>query len=137
MRKKGNQLGAAPVALLGEGFWKSHFAGDPEIIGKSLTIDGKTYTVIGVIPAFRIFRTNGDSFFDDIYVPIGQWDEKLFRDRDYGSGMEGIGRLRSSTTVQQARADMDEVARNLGAAYPGVDKGVGITVEFTRGRYRR
>ena len=46
-----DQKGARPVVLLGEDFWKRRFAGDPKMIGQSLTLDGRAYAVIGIVPA--------------------------------------------------------------------------------------
>jgi predicted permease len=124
-RREEDQVGAAPVALLGDGFWKSKFASSPEVIGKNLTLNDTAYIVIGVVPS----RT---PMFDptvmDVYVPIGQWADPTFRDRKIGMGTQGIGRLKPGVTLQQAGADMDSVARNLAATYPDADKGTSITL---------
>jgi predicted permease len=126
IRREEDQVGAAPVALLGEGFWKSKFASSPEVIGKSLTLNDTAYTVVGVI-------TGRTPMFDptvmDVYVPIGQWADPTFRDRKIGMGTQSVGRLKSGVTFQQAGADMDSVARNLAATYPDADKGTGITLK--------
>jgi predicted permease len=125
-----DQLGSAPVALIGEAFWKSQFAADSKIAGTTLTLNGKLYTVVGVVPSFRVFRDlGGDAFFDDVYVPIGQWnDNKYFRNRDSGLGTVGYGRLRASVTLAQARADADQITEALQAAYPTEDKGISIAI---------
>jgi predicted permease len=124
-RREEDQVGAAPVALLGDGFWKSKFAASPDVIGKSLTLNDTAYTVIGVV-------TSRTPMFDptvmDVYVPIGQWADPTFRDRKIGMGTQGMGRLKSGVTLQQAGADMNSVARNLAATYPDADKGTSITL---------
>src|SRR6202012_4271441 len=63
-----DQLGAAPVVVLGGGFWNREFGASRDVIGKSLTLNGTSYTVIGVMPPDFTFY--GD--FRDVYVPIGQ-----------------------------------------------------------------
>jgi len=115
--------GAGPVAILADGIWKRKFGSSPEILGKTITLNGKVYTVIGVAPG----RITGLSP-TDIFVPIGQWNDPTFRDRRIGMGMNAIGRLKPGVSIEQARADMDRVAENLAAAYPGADKGSGVAL---------
>jgi predicted permease len=95
----------------------------PEVLGKSITLNGKTYTVIGVAPA----RITGFSPAD-VYVPIGQWTDSTFRNRGIGMGTTAIGRLKAGVTAEQARAEMEKIAENLAAAYPESDKGLGVTI---------
>ena len=115
--------GAGPVAILGDGVWKRKFGSSPEVLGKSITLNGKVYTVIGVAPG----RITGLSQ-SDIFVPIGQWNDPTFRDRRIGMGMTAIGRLKPGVSTEQARADMDRVAENLAATYPEADKGSGVAL---------
>jgi predicted permease len=122
-----DQRGAAAVALISAGFWKRKFGAAPDILGKSLTLDGKGYTIVGVIPgnfdlSLGSFRAN------DIYVPVVQWNNDLLFNRGAGLSFHGIGRLKPGTTINQARADFDAVARNLAAAYPEVDEGIGAAL---------
>ena len=63
-----------------------------------------------------------------VYVPIGQWTNNLLLNRGAGLGIHGIGRLQPGVTLEQARADMLSVTRNLTAAYPDINKGIGATV---------
>ena len=122
-----DQQGAAAVALVSAGFWKRKFGSTPGTIGKSLTLDGKVHTIVGVIPAD--FDLSLDAFSSsDIYVPVVQWNNDLLFDRGAGLGFHGIGRLKSGTTINQARADFAGVTRNLAAAYPEVDQGIGAAL---------
>ncbi len=122
-RNEEDQPGAAPVAILGDVLWKRRFGASPDIIGKSVTLNGKSYAVVGV--AQRIIAGLSPS---DVYIPIGQWNDTTFRDRHIGMGTNSIGRLKSGVTIEQARSDMDMVAQNLAAAYPDSNKGSGITL---------
>jgi predicted permease len=118
-----DQIGAAPVVLLSEGFWKRKLGAAPDVLGTSLTLDGRRYTVVGVIPeSFHLFHDYA------MYLPIGQWNNPILPNRGAGLGMHGIARLKPGVTVAQAQADMDTVTRNLAAAYPDADKGIGAKV---------
>ncbi len=122
-----DQVGAQPVALISGGLWKRKFGSSPDAVGKTLTLNGVGYTVVGVIPAD--FRYQSGNFHNsDVYVPIGQWNDSTFRDRRAGMGMDAVGRLSPGVTLQQAHADMDSVAQHLADAYPDADKGLGITL---------
>ena len=123
-----DRLGTAPVALITAGLWQRKFGSAPEILGKRITMNGDGYTVIGVVPAsFHLESTNFDRT-KDVYVPLGQNKDPLFYDRTVHPGMRAIGRLKPGATLAAAQADMDGIARNLGAAYPDADKGAGIRI---------
>ncbi|MGH9711967.1 MAG: ADOP family duplicated permease [Candidatus Acidiferrales bacterium] len=122
-----DEVGAAPVALISAGLWKRKFGSSPEAVGRTITLDGGSFTIVGVIPAnfdllLRSFRNS------EVYVPIGQWKNNFLLNRGAGLGIHGIGRLKPGVSIEQARADMDEVTRNLIAAYPDVNKGIGAAV---------
>jgi predicted permease len=123
-RPDDDQPGAAPVVILGGGFWKRKLGSSLEIVGKSIILNGTSYTIVGVIPA-------GFTFYGrdrDVYTPIGQWNDPSFRDRRIDMSAHAVGRLKPGVTLQQAKADMDGVAQNLALAYPEADKAVGITL---------
>ncbi len=123
-RASDDQVGAGPVVILGGGFWSRRFGASPDIIGKALTLNGASYTVVGVIPAGFAFYGHDR----DVYVPIGQWNDPSFRDRRISVSAHAVGRLKARVTIHQAQADMDVVARNLGAAFPVADKEVGVNL---------
>jgi len=122
-RSEEDQAGASPVAVISDALWKRRFASSPEVIGKSITLNGKAHTIVGVTTG----RIPGLSP-TDVYVPIGQWTDPTFRDRRIGMGMYANGRLKPGVTLGQARADMDLVANNLALAYPESNKGSGVTL---------
>jgi predicted permease len=120
-------IGAAPIALVSAGFWKRKFGSSPSVLGKSLTLDGRNYTIVGVVPAnFDLFLKS--SAVAEIYVPIGLWNNPLLPKRGAGLGVHGIGRLKPGVSIEQARADLGEVSRNLAAAFPDDDKAVGASL---------
>lgn len=122
-----DQIGGAPVVVLSSGLWKRKFGASPDILGKAITLNGTSYTVVGVLPAS--FFYSGNNFQRaDVYVPIGALSDPIFRDRRASMGMDAVGRLKPGVTFEQARADMDTLARHLAEEYPVADKDTGITL---------
>jgi predicted permease len=119
-----DQVGAAPVVVLGGGLWQRKFGSSPDIVGKSLTLNGTSYLVVGVIPSSFTFYGHDR----DVYTPIGQWNDPSFRDRRISVSAHVLGLLKPGVTLPQAKADMDVVARNLAESYPVADKDVGIAL---------
>jgi predicted permease len=123
-RSEDDHIGAAPVVILSDGFWHSHFGASPHIVGNSIDLNGTDYTVTGVLPP-------GFAFYGiqrDLYIPIGQWDDPSFLDRRVDVSSHAVGRLKPGVTLAQARADMDAIAHHLALAYPEADKGAGIAL---------
>ncbi len=131
-RPEEDQLGAAPVVILGEGLWKRRFGSDRDVVGRSVTLDGKDYTVIGVVPSSVHFMRFQDSFFDDLFVPVGQWNNALLRDRRFTLGLRAIGRLRDGVSVGEARAEISRIGQNLVAAYPSQNNGMGLELTLLK-----
>jgi predicted permease len=118
-----DEVGAGPVALISADLWRRKFSSAAGILGKNITLDGKSYAVVGVVPAS--FHLIIPGFHDgDVYVPIGQWSNPLLLKRGAGLGIHGIGRLKPGVTVERARTDMDTVTADLAAAFPDADKGI-------------
>ena len=122
-----DEIGAAPVAVVSEGFWERKLGASPDVLGKAITLDGRSYLIVGVVPAsFKLqvgwFRAS------EIYAPIAQWNNPLLKSRAGGLGLHGLGRLKLGATLQQARADMLRVTEYLAEEYPDADKGIGATL---------
>ena len=122
-----DEIGAAPRALVSASLWRRKFASDAAVVGQAIVLDGQAATIVGVVPD-RFQLTVGDMQPAGAYVPIGQWLNPALTLRTAGLGIHGIGRLRPGVTIEQARADLDRVTRDLAAAYPIADKGVGATM---------
>jgi predicted permease len=119
-----DEIGAGPVALISEGLWQRKFASAPDIVGNGATLDGKSYTIVGVIPSSFHFPMGSFGTRRELFVPVGQWKNNLLNTRGAGLGFHGIGRLKPGVTLEQAAADMRTVTNNLATAYPDVDKGI-------------
>lgn len=117
-----DQVGAAPVVVLGGGFWQRRFASSPSIIGKAIDLNGTAATVIGIVPSSFAFYGNER----DVYTPIGQWNDPSFRDRRISVSAHAVGRLKPGVTLAQAQTDMDAIALELAANYPEADKNDGV-----------
>jgi predicted permease len=119
-----DRLGAAPVALLSDGFWHRRFGGSSAILGQPIDLNGTAFTVVGILPPdFLFYGTDRD-----VFIPLGQWNDPSFRDRRVDESAHAIGRLLPGVTLAQARGDMDRIAHNLSVLYPEADKDVGISL---------
>jgi predicted permease len=95
------------VAVLSQRFWRTHLRGDPAIVGRAIRLDGRPYTVVGILTAdYRSLI--GLGFSPDVYVPSYLPDTTLAM----------YARLRPGTTIGQARAGVLTVARRLDQAMP-------------------
>ena len=117
----------APIVLISAGLWDRKFGASPDAIGKTITLDGRSYTIVGVVPAS--FRLRVGSFqASDVYAPMGSWSNPFIRLREAPLGLHGIGRLKPGVTIEQARADLARVTQHLAEAYPDANKGTGATL---------
>jgi len=118
-RQDETEPGASHVVLLGDGFWKRQFGGDPGIVGSTLRLNDEPHTIIGVMPAgFRIYARSPEQ----LYVP-------LVVDANRGHGfLSVVGRLRDGTSVSQAQSELGLVARRLAADYPKTNATTGVNV---------
>ncbi len=105
------------VAVLSHGFWRSRFAADPRMIGKTLALDGKAYTVIGVAPADFEFPDPNTQ----VWVPLA-FSPAEKDDHEHRS-LGVIARLRAGVSLKQAQATMDLAARQLAMQYPKTNAG--------------
>jgi putative ABC transport system permease protein len=114
------------VTVLTNKLWLRQFAGDPKIIGRSITLDNELYTVIGLMPAgdFQLFA----SARPELWVPL-QLDarEKSGRRTQI---LGALARLRRGITVPQAQAEMNVIAARIASQYPETNKGWGAKVNL-------
>ncbi len=110
-----DRAGGPPVAVLGYGFWQHHFAGDPGVLGKSLVLDTKRYTIVGVAEPFR---PDGEA---DVYTPLGQ-DTAPYLQGRRAHPVTTYARLRPGATIVQAQAELSLIGRNLARQYPETNR---------------
>jgi putative ABC transport system permease protein len=115
---------AGPVVVIGEGVWKSYFASDPHILGKTMTLGSQPYVITGVVSSRFDFQDFGDA--PEVWVPF-QLDPNS---NDQGHFFQAAGRLKSGVTFQQANARLDASAAAYRHKFPdGLDKGDSFTAQ--------
>jgi predicted permease len=108
-----DQPASSAVVLLGYGLWQRKYAGSQQIIGQAITLDNKTYTVIGILPkGYELLQQT-----PDIVIAMGPWASKLPDDRSWHPGIFPIARLKSGVSLNQARAEMTTIAKRLYEKY--------------------
>ena len=119
-----DQPGATPVVVLSDGLWQRRFGGEKQIIGQTITLDGRAFTVIGVMSPDYQFPNRVD-----MWMPVGQEARNPgWENRGNHPGLYGIARLKDGVTIEQARANMESVAVNLEKQYPNSNTGNRVTV---------
>jgi predicted permease len=113
-----DQEGAAPVAIISHRFWQREFASDPNVLGKSLTLDGHTVTVVGVMP--RDFDFPGGANMvpglqfatrNDIWMPLAMTDQE--RNNQGSLNLAVLGRLQPGITINQAENELRTIETSL------------------------
>ncbi len=132
-----DKLGGERVVVLAYGFWQDRFGGDPGVIGRSLTLDGNPYTVIGVMARDFEFPVRGDLERIDVFVAIEQFAENWIDNRGSHPGIAVIGRFAPGVTLERARQDMERVALELEAEYPDTNEGSRVHVASLHERMTR
>ena len=112
--------GAAPIAVVTHGFWQRRLGTDTNPLGRSITLDGETFEVVGVMPPeFRF--PSADS---EVFLPMGYFSERMcWESRGCSQGTWAIARLEPGVTMEMAQSDLDRVAREI-AELEGVEVAV-------------
>lgn len=112
-----DRKGADPVAIISDRLWSRKFNSAPDLTERSITLDDRSYRVIGILPS------SFGASAADVYVPIGAWTNPALQNRSAALAIHGIGRIKSGVTVQQAQADLERVMASLAEQYPAANKG--------------
>ena len=117
--------GGSPVVVLGYALWQRRFGGQANILNQPLTLNGKSYTVIGIMPPDFQFPSRVE-----MWVPVGQLSgEASWQQRGNHPGLYGVARLKPGVSFAQAKADMDTIGANLEKQYHDSNAGNGIGVQ--------
>jgi predicted permease len=119
-----DQHGGAPAAVISNHLWRERFAGSPEVLGKTVTVDGVNYSIVGVAPFG--FRLEDEA---DVYTPLGQLDPLILSDRANHDGIFTFARLKPGVSVSQGQAEMSAIQNRLDRLYPEDNRDLGIYVE--------
>jgi len=115
--------GREQVAILTYALWQRHYGGDSSVIGKSILLDEKPYTIIGILP--RSFSLYGVAPELDIWVPFAFNRAQLNRE---DHELVIFGRLLPGVSLPQAQAEMETIVSQLKKQYPGIDQENGVRV---------
>ncbi|HEX7138099.1 MAG TPA: ABC transporter permease, partial [Vicinamibacterales bacterium] len=116
--------GKARVVVLSYGLWQSAFGGDPAIVGRTITLSGRSYDVVGVMP--RAFFFPGRDV--QLWTPVGYTPDFIARTRrPHFLGV--VARMQAGVVLERAQQDMNRIARELEAEYPDTNTQMGVYLE--------
>jgi len=112
--------GKEHVVVLSHRLWSAQFGSDPGIVGKSLTLNGEPYTVIGVMPPRSAF----DRSFNQLWRPLAFKHSERTRNFHW---LSVVGRLKPGVTIEAARSELDAIGGRIAVDYPDSNKGWGVS----------
>jgi putative ABC transport system permease protein len=122
-RAEEDAAGGAPVVLLSYGLWQRRFGGAADAVGKSITLDSRPYTIVGVLPkGFELLQPA------DVFLPFTPWAKTLPDDRNWHPGIYAVARLKPGVTREQARTEMVGITKRLENQYPEYNTGISADV---------
>ncbi|HEX7174993.1 MAG TPA: ABC transporter permease [Pyrinomonadaceae bacterium] len=108
------------VVILGHGLWQSRFGANPEIVGRTISLNNRQHTVIGVMPPdFRFPEVA------DLWIPMAL-DEQRWTRNDHG--LDAVARLKPGVTLEQAQAEMAAIAARIEEQNPVTNEGLSVSV---------
>jgi putative ABC transport system permease protein len=113
---------AEPVVVISNSLWHRRFKGDASILNKSLNLDGRLYTVVGIMPSGFDFPKE-----TDFWIPLEQQGKRLLAFRNIVI-FSALARLKTGISVENAQAQMDVIGAQLETSHPATNKGVGFQV---------
>ena len=122
--------GAPDVVVLSDSFWRERLNADPNCAGRTLDLDGRARTIVGVMPpGFPGFEPAGRQ--TQFWTPLGAFagENKAFNRRGNHNGILAVGRLRPGTDIDSAKKDLAAVTRVLASDYPASNTGVGASMQ--------
>jgi len=117
--------GHGTVVVISETLWRSRFAADPGIAGRSVQVNGTPYTIVGVMPAAFTFPDGPGGAAPDIWTPIAE-PIRLYRGRHY---LSVVARLNPGVTIAQAQAELDGISARISREQPQFSGGHGVNVQ--------
>jgi len=116
-----DQPGKEHVVVLSHRLWTSQFGGDPGIVGKTVTLNGEAYAVIGVMPA----RSPFDRAFNQLWRPLAFREGERTRNFHW---LSVVARLKPDVTFEQARSELDAIGSRIAIDYPDSNKNWGVSL---------
>jgi putative ABC transport system permease protein len=122
--------GAPAVAIVSDGFWRTHLGADPAAVGRSLTLDGTIYAIAGVMPrGFQYLRPY------DVFISMGPVSGSgNLLDRGNHNGFAALGRLKPGVTLESADAELRAIASALEREYPNTNSAINVLTDTLANR---
>ncbi|HSO76295.1 MAG TPA: ABC transporter permease [Blastocatellia bacterium] len=119
-----------PVAVIGHGLWQRRFGGDPGLVGRTITLNGYSFTVIGITP--KGFQGAELGMIPDVFVPL-MMQRRAMPGSDWLNGrmigwLRVLGRLKPEVSVAQARAELQAIGEQLQKEHPSANEMFGIAL---------
>ncbi len=113
--------GKPPTVILSYGLWQRLFGGDPKVIDQAVTLNGRSYTIVGIMPAnfslsYEVMPTVGAISQAEMLLPLPMDAERLNSQGDENYNL--LARMKPGATIQQAQAELDLVVNQLEQQYP-------------------
>jgi putative ABC transport system permease protein len=115
--------GSDRVIVFSHRFWTGQFGADPSIVGRTITLNGDDYTVVGVLARGGEF----DRAWAEVLVPLALDPARVVRNFHY---LAVVGRLKPGVSVERAQSEMSGIAARIAEQYPDIKKGWGATVDL-------
>jgi putative ABC transport system permease protein len=113
--------GTPPVVLISHRLWQSHFGSDPSVVGRTVMLDGRGFTLIGVLPAeFQLAPTS------DLWMPVSEYGDDLTSHLHHEFTI--LARLKPGVSISQAQAELATLNRQEEQAFPDTHKNWGVLV---------
>jgi len=106
-----------PVVILSNGLWKNRYGGDPSVVGRTVKINSRACTIIGVMPPDMKFPFN-----NDLWVPLSLLPPEVWNAKRSVRSFQVIGRLANGVTLQQAGLELDGIVGRLAHDFPDTNK---------------
>ncbi|HKP86588.1 MAG TPA: ABC transporter permease [Blastocatellia bacterium] len=111
--------GAEPVVMVGHALWQQRYGSDPDLVGRTLSVDGRVCTVVGILPKGFYYPTPETM----LYVPFIPQPNETLRGARF---LRVIGRLKKGVAMAEAQAEMDAIFSRLSIQYPASNTGFGV-----------
>jgi putative ABC transport system permease protein len=113
--------GSSPVVLISHRLWQNHFGSDPSVVGRTILLDGRGFTLIGVLPAaFRLVPAT------DLWMPVSEYGDDLTSHLHHDFNI--LARMKPGVSIAQAQAEMATLNRQEEQAFPDTHKNFGVIV---------
>jgi putative ABC transport system permease protein len=103
---------AAPAIIMSYGLWQRRFGGEESVLGRQLTLNNRSFTVVGITGEKFNYGAGAD-----LFAPIGLWADR-YKERGSHPGLYVVGKMKPGVTMEQARTDMDAIMASLAEQYP-------------------